>query len=101
MSCLPSLGGGSTGYSHLYLHSEEAVSMTLAHRTPDAGSAKVGGGALWIGIHVTLKTTRAISSLSLLSSLSFGPSVIRSTQIRRIRRRLQQRLAGHVRHRPG
>jgi hypothetical protein len=25
------------------------------------GSAKVGGGALWIGIHVTLKTTRAIS----------------------------------------
>ena len=43
MSCLPSIGGGSTGYSHLYLHSEEAVSMTLAHRTPDAGSAKVGG----------------------------------------------------------
>jgi hypothetical protein len=35
--------------------------MTLAHRTPDAGSPKVGGGALWIGIHVTLKTTRAIS----------------------------------------
>src|SRR4249920_2438657 len=31
MSCLPSIGGGSTGYSHLYLHSEEAVSMTLAH----------------------------------------------------------------------
>ena len=49
---------GSTGYSHLYLHSEEAVSMTLAHRTPDASSAKIGGGARWIGIHVTLKTTR-------------------------------------------
>src|SRR4249920_3191340 len=61
MSCLPSIARGSTGHSHLYLHSEEAVSMTLAHRTPDAGSAKVGGGALWIGIHVTLKTPRAIS----------------------------------------
>ena len=46
MSCLPSIGGGSTGYSHLYLHSEEAVSMTLAHRTHDRIRKQSGAEAL-------------------------------------------------------
>ena len=51
--------------------------MTLAHRTPDAGSAKVGCGALRVGIQVTAKKPREPSaSLSLLSSLSFGPSAM-------------------------
>jgi hypothetical protein len=36
--------------------------MTLAHRTPDASSAKIGGGARWIGTQLAAtKNTRAIS----------------------------------------
>ena len=74
MSCLPSIARASTGYSHLYLHSEEAVSMTLAHRTPDAGSPKVGGGALWIGIQLTAKNpaSHQLHCYSCHYSLSFG-----------------------------
>jgi hypothetical protein len=49
--------------------------MTLAHRTPDASSAKIGGGARWIGIHVTLKN-HANQLHCYLSSLSFGPNAM-------------------------
>jgi hypothetical protein len=33
----------------------------MTHRTPDAGSAKVGVGALWIGIQLTAKNPKALS----------------------------------------
>jgi hypothetical protein len=36
--------------------------MTLAHGTPDAGSAKVGGGALRVGFNSPLKTPRTVGA---------------------------------------
>jgi hypothetical protein len=49
MSCLPSIGEGSTGYSPLYLHSQEAVSVTRRtackrHKGASGGAAAGGWG---------------------------------------------------------